>query len=454
MTLKKNSFEAGTNGATVTGSSTATSGDQLTISAGTGGTITYSNAQPMHGSMGALLAAGTTSSCVVLYGSYTATSIAARRYTYYPSLPTGSNATLLGIFNQSSTNIVRVDLNTSGNILVYTPAGLVFTSSVTLPATNQYRVELAVTPGTTTSNGFINFAVYSGDSATAITGTTYTSSTANLGTTAVLQVQFGRAVASSASFTDYLDDPAANDGTTTFIGPPSLPPLASFSTAIAGHTLKVDGSSSSGQGGATITGYAWTFGDGGTASGSTATYRYPTAGTYTVTLTVTDSNSLTGSTTHSVSPVDGGLSAYFVSLSATTGQTPTSGSVLSVISDTDPTTFTASSGSPTALPITGILGALQPPASGQPFVVTLVIDRVSSASGSLAAQVFDADGTTQRSSVTAVLVPDMAASGGTGTATSGSVVGTAELIFPASDVTSMSASGWDMATLSIQETAA
>jgi PKD repeat protein len=44
----------------------------------------------------------------------------------------------------------------------------------------------------------------------------------------------------------------------------------------------------------TIASYAWTFGDGGAASGATASRTYSTPGTYTAALTVTDNSGLTG----------------------------------------------------------------------------------------------------------------------------------------------------------------
>ncbi|MDP2899601.1 MAG: PKD domain-containing protein, partial [Candidatus Bathyarchaeota archaeon] len=50
----------------------------------------------------------------------------------------------------------------------------------------------------------------------------------------------------------------------------------------------------------TIVSYAWTFGDGGSALGSSVSHTYTTAGTYAVTLTVTDNGGKTGTATVSL----------------------------------------------------------------------------------------------------------------------------------------------------------
>jgi PKD repeat protein len=73
----------------------------------------------------------------------------------------------------------------------------------------------------------------------------------------------------------------------------NAPPVASSTFACNGLTCNFGGSGSSDPDG-TITSYAWTFGDGMTASGPTVSHTYVAAGTYIVTLTVTDNGGATG----------------------------------------------------------------------------------------------------------------------------------------------------------------
>ncbi len=81
--------------------------------------------------------------------------------------------------------------------------------------------------------------------------------------------------------------------------PANVAPTAAFTPNANFLALAVDGSASSDPDGA-LTGYAWNFGDGGTANGATASHTYAAAGTYTVTLTVTDDDGATGTTSQQV----------------------------------------------------------------------------------------------------------------------------------------------------------
>jgi PKD repeat protein len=78
--------------------------------------------------------------------------------------------------------------------------------------------------------------------------------------------------------------------------------VASFTSACSGLTCSFNASGSSDSDG-TITSYAWTFGDGATGSGATASRTYAAGGTYSVTLNVTDNGSATGTQVQSVTVV-------------------------------------------------------------------------------------------------------------------------------------------------------
>ncbi len=79
----------------------------------------------------------------------------------------------------------------------------------------------------------------------------------------------------------------------------SQPPVADFTYTISGLTVTFDASSSYDPDGY-ITSYEWGFGDGYVGSGQTVTHAYSSAGTYTVTLTVTDNSGQTVSTSKQI----------------------------------------------------------------------------------------------------------------------------------------------------------
>ena len=84
----------------------------------------------------------------------------------------------------------------------------------------------------------------------------------------------------------------------TTAAPNSLP-TASFTSTCTGLACTFDASGSTDPDGS-ITSYAWTFGNGTTGTGATAARTYAAAGTYPVTLTVTDNLGATNATTRDV----------------------------------------------------------------------------------------------------------------------------------------------------------
>ena len=94
-----------------------------------------------------------------------------------------------------------------------------------------------------------------------------------------------------------LSDPVTHQVTVT-APPQNQPPTARFTSSCTDLVCGFDGTTSSDPEGAVS--YAWTFGDGGTATSASPNHTYAAAGTYDVKLTVTDTGGLSDPVTHQV----------------------------------------------------------------------------------------------------------------------------------------------------------
>lgn len=442
MTITKlNNAEGGTNGASVTtGNSGGTSGTAWDlVSAGTGGAITYDTGSARHGSLGYKCAPASGQLCVMRWTGFNATTGVVRFYYADAGNPPATEG-ICAAYTSTGTRLIQISAGVAGTYVVQDSANtILYNTTATRQAGD--RLELSWTVGTTTSNGSWSFAFYRADSTTAVE--TASGATANFGTTNWDRVQFGKMGTDTDTVVKSFDDLAAASGTTTFFGPAASPPTASFTSSESALTLSVDGTGSTAVSPATISGYDWDWGDGSThGTGSTASHTYAAAGTYTVVLTVTDSNSLTNASSQSITVAAPTGSVTAQSVNVSTGWTPSSGTVLSCITDGDPTTFDSSSSPPTAQEFDFTLQALSPPSSGQPLKVFLTMDALTASSASLNAQLFE--GTTQRSSLTGIAIP-----AGSGS----SVTGVVTLTFPWTDVQNVTTGGWNALKVKLQVTA-
>jgi PKD repeat protein len=95
------------------------------------------------------------------------------------------------------------------------------------------------------------------------------------------------------------DDGATNSRTRTVMPmAPNQAPTADFTSSCT--ELACDFTDGSTDGDGTIASRSWAFGDGTTSSQTNPSHAYGTAGTYTVTLTVTDDDGATDSRTRDV----------------------------------------------------------------------------------------------------------------------------------------------------------
>jgi PKD repeat protein len=94
-----------------------------------------------------------------------------------------------------------------------------------------------------------------------------------------------------------------------------LLPVANFvfspTNPAVGQSVFVNGSTSTPGGGHQITGYSWSWGDGASSLGVTASHTFATAGTYVIVLTVSDEEGQTASTTRNVTVGTGAPAAAF-----------------------------------------------------------------------------------------------------------------------------------------------
>jgi hypothetical protein len=223
ITSFTNTFEGGTNGTTLTNANSggASGMELISIANNAGTTLTFSNVQ----------ARGTLSFCInfaVLAAGYGiwnwVSSIRSVFRFYYYAEEYDTNFFEVIQTRNSSAIMAKIGLTNSVNgtqvfVIQNAAAASVIASPYPLQPNHWYRVEMAVTKGTTTSNGRIEFAYYDKDSSAAIY-TADTGTTTNTGTTDFATIRVGSSNGpTSYPVVAYYDDLAVQELASGFIGP-------------------------------------------------------------------------------------------------------------------------------------------------------------------------------------------------------------------------------------------
>ncbi|HEV8380340.1 MAG TPA: PKD domain-containing protein [Gemmatimonadales bacterium] len=183
----------------------------------------------------------------------------------------GTGSTTFSVSCTSTTGNLKVKTSTTGSNL---PAG--YTLSVSGPGGSTSQA-IGATDSVTFS------AIPAGD---------YTVTLSNVATNCTVSGANPRTVPVAAGLT----------ASTTFsVGctAQNQPPVANF-TFSCGSGLTCNFTSTSSDPDGSISAYSWTFGDGGTSTAQNPSHTYAQGGTYTVKLTVTDNEGVTGTTSKSV----------------------------------------------------------------------------------------------------------------------------------------------------------
>jgi PKD repeat protein len=112
---------------------------------------------------------------------------------------------------------------------------------------------------------------------------------------------YGHGGTYSASLT-VRDDRGASATVSKDISVANLTPTAAFTVSCSGLRCSLDAGVSGDRDGSIVS-YGWTFGDGVAASGKTTSHDYPKAGTYAITVTVTDNDGAAAAASQRINPI-------------------------------------------------------------------------------------------------------------------------------------------------------
>lgn len=228
MATVTNTAEGQTSGTGLTtGNSGGGSGDAFGQVSITGGTGVYSNLYAAFGTNSYRCTAIATQTVILIWQGYSVTSMSARYYFQFQSLPTGGDVQLFQ-FRNSGGNAMFLQMSTTGQLKVgNTASSLVNVTSAICTASTPYWVETAVIVATSTT-GTAKCTLHANDGSNTVVGTPYSVTNFNAGTTNLTNARFGKPNSSNA-LDVFIDQMTLVDGSSTLIGPyvpPATPPTA------------------------------------------------------------------------------------------------------------------------------------------------------------------------------------------------------------------------------------
>lgn len=239
-TFLRNNAEGATSGTSITTANSAdnAAGDALDIA--TSGTRTYDNAWTHSGTTSWKLE-GTSGNTAILGWDRVDSKLAFRSYFRFTGNPSATCNILQA--RHASGGMASVGMRTDGKLQVTDSAGAyLYTFANALSFLSDYRLELFVEEGTTTSDGKISFAYYLGDNASPVEPASVTT-TANTTTNSLASMRWGKLTGIASTQAFWFDDAAVEYGRATFIGPKLGDPVI---THVEHKIVEVDTTGSNG----------------------------------------------------------------------------------------------------------------------------------------------------------------------------------------------------------------
>lgn len=218
-----NTFEGGTDNTDLSAANTAgSSGVPIASTAkNTGTTLQFSSAQA-RGAFSMRISFALSAAGYAIWNWASTSRSAIRFYLYYENNFDTTTMEIMS-FRAASANLAKLSITGSGStraiVIQNAAATVVAGPPYPLQPNSWYRIEAAITIGTTTSNGRIEFAYYDNDSLTPIYS--YDSgATANTGTAAFASLRIGSTNGpATQTLVTYYDDLAVQELASGFIGP-------------------------------------------------------------------------------------------------------------------------------------------------------------------------------------------------------------------------------------------